>query len=253
VVEYEYNTDDKVTVTKDGSGTTKYTYDQLDRLSEAENGHKEVTKYEYNLANEPTKLTYPNEKAVTRAYDKDNRLEKVTDWSSHATSFSYDPNSNLKATTFPSETKNEDLYAYNNADQMNEVKMNKSSETLASLLYTRDSNGQVKTVTSKGLPGEEHPTYEYDKNSRLSNGAGTAYEYDPANNPTKLGTSTYKYDNADELETGPSTKYTYNEVGQRTKTTPETGPATTYAYDQAGNLISVERPKEGEKAAIEDS
>lgn len=253
VDEYEYNKDGKVTVMKDGSGTTQYTYDQLDRLAEAENGHKEVTKYEYNLANAPTKITYPNGKAVTRAYDKDNRLEKVTDWSSHATSFSYDANSNLKATTFPSETKNEDLYAYNNADQMNEVKMNKSSETLASLLYTRDSNGQVKTITSKGLPGEEHPTYEYDKNSRLSNGAGTTYEYDPANNPTKLGANTYKYDNADQLETGPNTKYTYNEVGQRTKTTPETGPATTYTYDQSGNLISIERPKEGEKPAIEDS
>jgi hypothetical protein len=32
-----------------------------------------------------------------------------------------------------------------------------------------------------------------------------------------------------------------------------TGSATTYGYDQAGNLISVERPVEGEKAAIKDT
>ena len=32
-----------------------------------------------------------------------------------------------------------------------------------------------------------------------------------------------------------------------------TGPATTYGYDQAGNLISVERPKEGETLKIEQS
>ena len=65
----------------DGTGTTTYTYDQLDRLTESENGHKEIVKYEYDLANEQTKITYPNTKAVTRAFDKDGRLEKVTDWS----------------------------------------------------------------------------------------------------------------------------------------------------------------------------
>jgi RHS repeat-associated protein len=252
-VEYEYNGDGEVTQMKDGSGTTKYTYDQLDRLTEVENGHKEVVKYEYDLANELTKITYPNGKAVTREYDKDGRLEKVTDWLAHATTFSYDPDSDVATTVFPSETKDEDKYAYNDADQMSEVKMVKSTETLASLGYTRDSDGQVKSITSKGLPGEETPAYEYDANNRLIKGATIAYEYDAANNPTKLGTSKYTYDHADELETGAGVKYTYNEVGQRTKAAPETGPATSYGYDQAGSLISVERPKEGSLAKIEDS
>jgi RHS repeat-associated protein len=56
-----------------------------------------------------------------------------------------------------------------------------------------------------------------------------------------------------ELETGPSLKYAYDELGERTKTTPETGPATTYGYDQAGNLIVVERPKEGSTPEIKDT
>jgi RHS repeat-associated protein len=252
-VEYEYSKDGKLTKMIDGSGTTKYTYDKLDRLTETENGHKEVTRYAYNLVNESTKITYPNGKEVTRTYDKDARLEKVTDWNSQATKFTYNEDSELKATMFPGETKDEDTYAYNDADQMTEVKMLKSTETLASLLYTRDGDGQVATVTSKGLPGEEKPSYEYDKNNRLTKGAGIAYEYDAANNPTKLGSTTYKYDSADQLESGGSTKYAYNEVGERTKTTPETGSATAYGYDQAGNITSVERPKEGEKAAIEDT
>jgi RHS repeat-associated protein len=190
---------------------------------------------------------------VTRAYDRDERLEKVTDWSEHATTFSYDPDSNLKATVFPSETKDEDKYAYNDADQMSEVTMLKGTETLASLAYTRDNDGQVKTAVSKGLPGEEKPAYEYDVNNRLTKGAGIAYEYDAANNPTKLGASTNKYSSADELESGTGFTYAYNEAGQRTKTTPTTGPATTYGYDQAGNLTSVERPKEGSTPEIKDS
>jgi RHS repeat-associated protein len=252
-VKYEYDEDGDRTKMIDGTGTTKYTFDQLDRLTESENGHKEKVKYEYDLANEQTKITYPNTKAVTRAYDKDGRLEKVTDWSSHATKFSYDPDSDLTATTFPSETKNEDKYTYNEADQMSEVKMTKGAETLASLAYTRDNDGQLKKTTSKGLPGVEITEYIYDENNRLTKAGSTAYEYDAGNNPTKQGSSTYTYDKADELETSTGLKYTYNEVGQRTKTTPTTGPVTTYGYDQAGNLTSVTRPKEGGVSAIEDS
>jgi len=154
---------------------------------------------------------------------------------------------------FPGKTDGEDTYAYNDADQMSEVKMLKSTETLASLAYTRDNDGQVKAVTSKGLPGEEKPAYEYDSNNRLTKGATFAYEYDSANNPTKIGTGTYKYNAADELETGPSLTYTYDEMGERTKTKPSTGPATTYGYDQAGELTSVERPKEGETTEIKDT
>jgi len=180
-------------------------------------------------------------------------LEKVTDWNSKETEFSYDPDSDLTSTVFPSESKDEDTYAYNDADQMSEVKMLKGTETLASLVYTRDDDGQVKGATSTGLPGEEKPVYEYDVNNRLTKGATVAYEYDAANNPTKIGTGTYKYNAGDELETGPSLTYTYDEMGERTKTKPTTGPATTYGYDQAGELTSVERPKEGEVAEIKDA
>jgi RHS repeat-associated protein len=252
-VKYEYDKDGDKTGMTDGTGTSKYTYDQLDRLTEAETGHKETTKYEYDLANEQTKITYPNTKSVTRAFDKAGRLEKVTDWSSNVTKFRYDPDSNQATTVFPTGTSGEDKYTYNNADQMSEVKMLKGTETLASLVYTRDSDGQVKTTTNTGLPGEEEPAYEYDTNNRLTKGGTIAYEYDAANNATKIGAGTYKYNAASELETGPSLTYTYDELGERTKTTPSTGPATTYGYDQAGNLISVERPKEGEVSEIKDT
>ena len=252
-IKYEYDKDGDRTVMTDGTGTSKYTYDQLDRLTETENGHKEKTKYEYDLANEKTKITYPNTKSVTRAFDKDGRLEKITDWSSNVTKFTYDPDSDQATTLFPTGTTNEDKYAYNDADQMSEVKMLKGTETLASLVYTRDNDGQVKTVTSKGLPGEENPAYEYDPNNRVTKGGTTAYEYDAANNATKIGPDTYKYNAASQLESGPNLTYTYNEMGERTKTKPASGPATTYGYDETGNLITVERPKEGETTEIKDT
>ncbi len=100
-VKYEYDKDGDRTKMTDGTGTTKYTYDQLDRLTESENGHKEVSKYEYDLANEQTKITYPNTKSVTRAFDKAGRLEKVTDWSANVTKFTYNPDSQPATTLFP--------------------------------------------------------------------------------------------------------------------------------------------------------
>jgi RHS repeat-associated protein len=252
-VKYEYNADGRRTKMVDGTGTSIYSYDKLDRLTETENGNKEVVKYEYDLANNVIKITYPNGKAVTRAFDKDGRLEKVTDWLSHATTFVYDQDSDLNTTKYPSETKNEDKYTYDNADHMTETKMLKGTETLASLVYVRNNDSEVKKTTAKHLPGTEAIESTHDANSRLAKYGSTEYKYDSANNPTTEGATTNTYNEADELEKGTGVTYAYNELGQRTKTTPEKGPATTYTYDQAGNLIAVERPKEGATPKIEDS
>ena len=258
-VKYEHNSNGDRTKMEDGTGTTTYEYDQLDRLTKTKDGHGNTASYEYDLANEQTKITYPNGKVIEREYDNAGRLKSTTDWSKNTIKFAYDADSDLTATTFPSGTSDEDTYKYDENDAMTEVKMKKGSETLASLAYTRNKDELVEKATSKGLPGEEKPAYTYDKNNRLTKGVGIPYEYDAANNPTTIGTEhTYSYNAADELEKSVLKKataatYTYNEVGQRAKTEPASGPATTYGYDQAGNLISVTRPKGTEVAAIEDT
>jgi RHS repeat-associated protein len=252
-VQYEYDADNEPTKIVDGTGTTTDTYDQLDRLTETKDGHGNVAKYEYDLANQQTKITYPNGKAVTRTFDKAGRLEKITDWLEHTTKFTYDPDSDPTVTAFPTGTTNEDKYTYDEADRLSEIKMLKGAETLASLAYTRDNDGEVKEITSNGLPGEGKPAYEYDSNNRLTKGATIGYEYDAADNPTKTGSSTNTYDNADEVKTTSSVTYSYDELGERTKRTPTTGAAFTYGYDQVGNLISGVRPKEGKVAELKDT
>jgi RHS repeat-associated protein len=255
-VTFEYNKDSKVTKMKDETGTTENTWDKLDRLTAYKNGPGKTVKYEYNLDNQPTKIEYPNGKSVTRAYDKAGRLESVTDWNSKVTTFKYNPDSQLTATVFPLGTENEDTYAYNEADQMTEVKMTGPlGATLGKLVYERDNDGQVKKTTTTGLPGPEVSESLYDENNRLIEANKEAYEYDKANNPTKIqGKGTYTYNEADQLKEGPEeTKYTYNEEGQRTETKPKTGPATTYGYDQAGNLTAVKREHVGEVSEINDS
>jgi len=257
-VKYEYNLDGLRTKMVDGSGTTTYEYDQLDRMTATKDGHSNTAGYEYDLANEQTKITYPNGKAVTRAYDNAGRLKSVVDWLEHTTKFGYDADSDLKTVTFPAGTSNEDTYAYDETDAMKEVKMTKGAATLASLVYTRNKDSLVNKATTKGLPGEELPAFTYDKSNRITKGATASYGYDEANDPTTIGSATYSYDTADELEKktvshATAATYTYDEMGERTKTAPSSGPATSYGYDQAGDLTSATRPKEGETQAIEDT
>jgi RHS repeat-associated protein len=252
-VTYEYDKNSNVTKMVDGTGTTKKTFDILGRLTEVENGNKEVVKYEYNLDNLITKITYPNGKAVTRAYDKADRLEKVTDWLSGETKFAYNRDSELKTTTFPTASTNKDEYEYNTADQLTKVTMKKGSETLASLTYARDKIGQVESETQTGLPGGEKTEFKYDEKDRLTKAASTEFKYDAADNPTTLGATTLKYDKASQLEEAGTTKYVFDKLGQRTEAKPSSGPVTKYGYDQAGNLTSVNRTAEGEVPKIEDT
>jgi RHS repeat-associated protein len=248
-VEYEYDDEGNRTRMEDGTGTSTYAYDQLGRTTETRDGHGDVVKYQYDLADDNTKITYPNGKAVTRTYDNAGRLETVEDWLEHTTTFSYDPDSDLTKTDFPS---NEDKYAFNEAGQQTKVEMKKSAETLATLTYTRDNLGQVKTAVQTGLPGPEEVKYSYDEDSRLTKDGASEYKYDAADNATTTPGSTNAYDASSELEKGTNVEYAYDELGERTKRNPSSGPATTYGDDQAGDLSKVERPAEGEVAEIKD-
>ena len=252
-VKYEYSGDGKRIKMTDGTGTTIYTYDALDRLVEAENGHKDTVKYEYNLANQLTKLTYPNGKTVTRTYDNTGRLHEVSDWLGHETRFSYDADSNLTTTTFPSETSEEDTSTFDGADEISNTTMHHGEETLASLTYTRNPNGEVTKETTTGLPGPTTTEYRYDENSRLTTAGTNKYEYDAADNPTKTESGIDHYNEADELTETSSAKYAYDEIGERTKREPTNGAAATYTYNQAGELTGVRQPAEGSTLAIEDS
>jgi RHS repeat-associated protein len=254
-VTYEYNKDSKVTLMKDETGLTENTWDKLDRLTKYKNGAGKTVEYEYDLANLPSKIVYPNGEHITRAYNKDNLLEKVTDFKGNETSFDYNADGQLEKTLFPTGTEETDENTYNKADRLTLIKMLKKSSVLASLEYERDNDGQVTNTTSTGLPGAASSKTVYDENNRLIEANSLKYEYDKANNPLQItGLAGYAYNEADELTESHEAKYAYNEEGQRTKTEPRSGePATNYTYDQNGNLTAVKRAKGAVESEIEDS
>ena len=99
-------------------------------------------------AGNQTKITYPTGESVEHTFDTDGRLERVKDRLGNTTSFAYDPDSNVTSTVFPEGTGETDRSAYNLADQMTEASFGKGSETLASLSYGRDDEGQVASTTT---------------------------------------------------------------------------------------------------------
>jgi RHS repeat-associated protein len=252
-VKLEYDKDEQLVKMIDGTGTTTYERDQLERPVKIADGHGESVEYEWDLAGENAKLTYPNGKAVERKFDGAGRLEKTIDWLGNTISFGYDADSDQTSTTFPGATEDEDKTTLNEADQVTKMEMKKGSEVLGSLAYTRDDDGQVESITQKGLPGSEEPAIALDEDNRLTKYGTTEYKYDAANNPTTVGTSTQTFNEASELEKAGTTSYSNSEDGERTKQTTAGGPATTYGWNQASELTSVERPAEGETPKIEDA
>jgi RHS repeat-associated protein len=249
--EFEYDADSNVTRMVDGTGETSYDYDVLGQLEESENGHGDVVGYDHDLAGRVTEIVYPNGKSVLREFDNVGRLESITDWLGGTTTFAYDADSNLKQTAFPASTGNVDSYSYDRAGRMSEVTYSDGMEALASLSYGREKVGQVDEMSSVGLPGPAEMAFGYDKDDRLTEAGEAGFGYDDADNLTEGMGSTNAYDAASQLETGTGVSYAFDQIGARIEADPASGPATTYGYDQAGNLLSVDRPEEGEVAGMD--
>lgn len=242
-VSYTYEPDGQTATMSDGTGTTNYTYDSLDRLTNQTNGDNQQVTYGYNADNQVTAVGYPNSQTVNQTYDDSGRLQSVSDWLGNNTSFAYTPDSTLQSTSYPASTSETDSYSYNNADQLTGIQMNQGTTVLASLNYTRDPAGQLTNETQTGLPGATSTDYTYTPNEQLATAGTNSYSYDNARNITQLDSqSGYQYNNGNQLTSSPIGTYGYDNLGERTSYTPTGGTSTDYTYNQAGQLTSVNAP-----------
>jgi RHS repeat-associated protein len=240
-VSYGYNPDGLVTSMTDGTGTTSYTYDGLDRLTSETNGDTQEVGYGYNADDQVTAITYPNGHTVDQTYDDDGRVATVSDWLGNTTGFAYDADSNLQTTSFPTGTDDTDTYSYNDADELTGVAMNQGTTALASIDNTLDAAGLITEQDQTGLPGTADTSYTYTADDQLATAGSSGYGYDSDYDPTEVDNETgYSYDDANELTASPTSTYGYDDLGERTSATDTGSDATTgYGYDQAGELTTV--------------
>jgi RHS repeat-associated protein len=181
----------------DGTGTSTFTYDALNRLTSATDGSGAAVHYSYDLAGRLTGLIYPNGKEVSRSYDNAGNLTSVTDWQGHTTHFAYNADSNLAEEQYPNAVTTQ--LSYDNVERLTSIADTGGGHTLASFSYTRDPVGQVTSETANN--GETHTT-NYARNTldELTLAGETPYGYDDADNPTTFGNgTTQSFDPANQL------------------------------------------------------
>ena len=240
-VVFKYDADGQRTSMTDGSGTTSYTFDALHRLTKDTQGDGSAVSYGYDLAGNPTTLTYPSGQVVTRTFDSTDRLASVTDWLGNKTSFGYDPDSNLISQTFANGVST--AVSYDAADQLTSTDTQHGGKDLLNLAYTRDPQGLVAAENTR--------TFGYDGASRLTSDSlnSTSYVYSQANEltgvATQAGSSSLSYDRANELTSLSvsqlSTVFSYDAEGNRISASGVTSAA--YGFDQANRMTSLSAGK----------
>lgn len=203
-----YDGDGERTGMTDGTGTWSWTWDSLHRLTQVVEGNNGTVKYQYNLRDDLTAIIYPSGKTVSRGYDAAGRWTSVTDWLGNTTDFAYDPNSNLTTETLPSEAGIKDNFAYANDDSLSAISDMHGATSVFGANYTRDANRQLTSDTSQSA-GEG--SYGYNALNQLCYAGSSAascasppsgttqYQYDSANNLTRMGAATQTFNAGDEL------------------------------------------------------
>ncbi len=221
----------------DDTGTTTYSYDDLNRLI-TENAPNNITKeYTYDAANNrktyKLKQNSTEKQNISYTYDTLNRLEQVKENGTTKATYTYDTNGNRQSLTY--NNGNSTTYTYNNANRLTNITNKKGTTILTEndYIYYLDGNQASKTENNGTT------TYQYDGLGRLT----TVTEPDSI-------TTTYTFDDKSNRKTktttnGTTIEYTYdknNRLITETKVTEGTTEnqmeVTVYEYDNNGNQIT---------------
>ena len=239
-VTFSYTASGQRSSMTDASGTTSYTYDLRDRLTQKATPEGTLA-YTYDAAGNLASIRSSNANgtSVNYAHDALNRLASVQDnrLASGTTTYSYDNVGNLQSYAYPNGVQT--AYTYNTLNRLTNLAINSGTTALASYAYQLGLAGNRTQVSELG---GRTVGYTYDSLYRLTgetisgatvNGA-IGYQYDAVGNRLQrtstvapVPAATYSYDANDRL-----TSDTYDPDGN---TSASGGNA--YTYDFENRLI----------------
>ena len=226
VINYTYDANSNRKTVADSSGTTYYTYDSLNRLTDRTDPNNFALHYKYNLNGLLSQLTYPGDKTVSYTYNPSQQLASVTDWLGNATQYDYDNAGRLSQVSLPNGF--ETTYHYDELSRLIQLTNRKSDgSTLTHYNMTLNENGLRAQITREGelvpwiLPEETDSIFNLE-NALLSMG-NFNFGYDANGNLMTLTegkqTTTYGWDVQDRLTavTAPDqiAEFTYDGEGNR--------------------------------------
>lgn len=233
----------------DGTGSTGYSYDALNRLTAVMAGG-ETVEYGYDSAGNLTTLTYPENGTVQYSYDALNRLEQVADWDdSVIASYSYDDAGRLVGGSYGNGwTFARHFDEANRLDQI--IYSSLSTQDYYTFTYELDATGnRIKEITQGGEPQEhDRPERRYLPSicKATSPGPSSFVSIVPLSLQFFERTVEYDYDDIGRLDTTSAGlsdptyayDYEYDDAGNRAA---EVRPLATrtFDYDDADRLTAV--------------
>jgi len=212
--------------------TTRYSYDNLNRLYTVTDHHNQVTTYGYDAVGNRQSVSYPNGTTTTYTYDALNRLQTVLTVDSGNI-----PISRFDYTLYPTGQRhtitdlagNISTYTYDDVYRLIEESINHVSLGTVVNNYQYDPVGNRLSATENG----KATSYVYDMNDRLlsstQGGITTAYSYDDNGNTLSKTAS------------GDQTIFAYDFRNKLVQATHQQGGLTTanttFAYDIDGNRV----------------
>ncbi|WP_434097401.1 RHS repeat-associated core domain-containing protein [Streptomyces massasporeus] len=233
-VEYWYDGDGNLVQRTDGTGTTKYEFDSLQRETVRHLQDGSQTLLAYTPAGN---VDYYQDPAgmVDYTWNEVNKLKELKDPQGRVTTYKYNDNDVRTTTTYPGGTVQQ--VDVDNSSRPKTIKATSPQGTLVDLAYTygygtnaATDGSKIRTSTDR-VRGAKR-TYTYDGAGRFSyakeekSGAITdswQYCYDLAGNLTSQGT---------DQGCPRGTTYTYNDAQQLTAKSSTSGP---WSYDAIGN------------------
>ena len=230
-ISYTYTADGMLSSVTDKNGTTKYTYDIMNGLTDVIYPDGSAIHYEYDQACRLTKVETPYGSTLY-SYDLMDRLIRVVGHDGSATLYEYDENGNRSAVRYANGIVM--TYEYDNVNRLiKEETIDKNTGMIASYAYKLGPAGERLKIEETNRTVE----YEYDALYRLCKEVITEGD--------KTTTISYTYDavgnRLTKTENGQLTTYLYNELNQLVSEND-----IIYTYDDNGNLITQEGP--GQKA-----
>jgi len=231
----------------DGIGTTSFSYDQANRPVSVSypDGHSITLTYNKGFVKT---VTYPNGMVVNYSYNNRRRISAVA-WSvagvNHYVSFNYDPAGNLIKEMRTNGVSTD--YSYDKLNKVETILHKHNQETLASMVFSRDTSGNIITEThSLPVDGNLSPLATdtaYNLADQIITRGTDAYTYDADGNLTSVNgqyplTATYDAENRLNSITrnGVSSTFNYDGLGRRVRGVTA-GVIRNYHHDKNGRLL----------------
>ena len=231
-------------------------HDELSRLRQDIGANSQTATFDYDVNNNQTNQTDPNNNPTNYAFDALDRLITTTDAALGDTDYIYDDRDNLTGVIDPN--GNTTSYAYDAFDNLT----SQTSPDTGSTAYTYDDAGnRLSQTDARGVT----TTYTYDALNRLittsfpDSSLNVAYTYDEngagqngigrlTSQTDASGMTDYVYDlkgniiqtNSDRNNQTYTFDYSYNSANQLTQMSYPDGRVVDYQYDLAGRLIQVD-------------